>query len=227
MHLGFNMYFLAQLGPTAEQLFGNRGFLLIYILGGLLGSLVELVLGNPVLGASGSIMALIGALAGLGMSRAGTWDNELTREMIKILLFVTVFGLIVGSVAHGAHLGGFIGGGLTLLLVEGLRRRRAQAVLRGLSLGTTALVVGSFVMMGMNLSQPTLGELQAYEKCVQQGLVILRDGSKTKTKEPRWNCFDEIRPRLSGTPAQILDGIAEVIRQPNVPGGPERLEALI
>ncbi len=227
MHLGFNMYFLAQLGPTAEQLFGNRGFLLIYILGGLLGSLVELVLGNPVLGASGSIMALIGALAGLGMSRAGTWDNELTREMIKILLFVTIFGLIVGSVAHGAHLGGFVGGGLTLLLVQGLRRRRAQAVLQGLSLGTTALVVGSFVMMGMNLSQPTLGELQAYEKCVQHGLVIVRDASKTKTKEPQWNCFDEIRPRMTGTPAQILDGIAEVIRQPNVPGGPGRLEALI
>ena len=227
MHLGFNMYFLAQLGPTAEQLFGNRGFLLIYIFGGLLGSLVELVLGNPVLGASGSIMALIGALAGLGMSRAGTWDNELTREMIKILLFVTIFGLIVGSVAHGAHLGGFIGGGLTLLLVEGLRRRRAQSILRGLSLGAAALVAGSFVLMGMNLSQPTLGELQAYEKCVQRGLVVLRDAPDAKNKEIQWDCFDELRPNLNGTPARVLDGLAEVIRQPDRPGGPERVEALI
>ena len=57
--------------------------------------------------------------------------------------------------------------------------------------------------------------------------MILRDASKTKAKEPRWNCFDEIRPRMSGTPADILDGIAEVIRQPEVPGGPQRLEALI
>ena len=235
VHLGFNMYFLAQLGPTAEQLFGNRGFLLIYFLGGLLGSLVELVLGNPVLGASGSVMALIGALAGLGMSRAGTWDNELTREMIKILLFVTVFGLIVGSVAHGAHVGGFIGGGLTLLLIQGLRRRRAQAALRGLSLGTTAMVVGSFVLMGMNLSQPSPPEdpemsqnrqvFIKYQQCVKEGYDIVREGSKAKA--PTWTCFDELRPLLEGTPARVLDGFAEVMRQPDVPGVAERFNGLV
>ncbi len=227
MHLGFNMYFLAQLGPTAEQLFGNRGFLLIYILGGLLGSLVELVLGNPVLGASGSIMALIGALAGLGFSRSGTWKNELTQEMIKILLFVTVFGLIVGSVAHGAHLGGFIGGVLTFLLVQALRRRRAQGVLKGLSWATTALVIGSFVLMGMNLKQPTLQELQAYERCVQQGVQTLVSMAGKKQKEPNWACYDELRPALSGPPAEVLDGLGDLMRQPDVPGGEDRLKALI
>ena len=225
MHIGFNMYFLAQLGPTAEQLFGNRGFLLIYILGGLTGSLVELALGNPVLGASGSIMALIGALAGLGMRRAGTWDNELTREMFRILLFVTVFGLIVGSVAHGAHLGGFVGGGLTLLLVEGLRSRRAYQALSGLSAATAGLVVVSFLMMGFNLQKPTLGELQAYEKCVQQGVGILSKPERRKASG--WRCYDDLRPQLEGVPAEVLDGLAELIEQPDIPGGGERANALI
>ena len=129
-------YVLSSTGPTAEQLFGNRGFLLIYILGGLLGSLVELVLGNPVLGASGSIMALIGALAGLGMSRAAGTDNELTREMIKILLIIDRVWFDRRRCCARRPPWWVHRGRATLLLVEGLRRRRAQAVLQSLSLGT-------------------------------------------------------------------------------------------
>ncbi len=229
LHLGFNMYFLAQLGPTAEQIFGNRGFLLIYMLGGIAGSAVELLLGNPVLGASGSVMALIGALAGLGIIRERTWDNELTREMVKVLLFVTVFGLIVGSVAHGAHIGGFVGGGLTLMLVQGLRERRLFGVLDRLGFATAALVVVSFGLMGMNLSQPTLGELQSYEKCFQKGLKILvAKPSKTgRTKEVSWPCAAALSEQLPGVPKDVLDGLSDLLAAPDTPGAEDRLKALI
>ena len=50
---------------------------------------------------------------------------------------------------------------------------------------------------------------------------------RLEAKEPRWRCFDELRPSATGTPAQILDGIAEVIRQPMSQAVSERLEALI
>jgi hypothetical protein len=96
-----------------------------------------------------------------------------------------------------------------------------------LSLATTALVLGSFVMMGMNLKQPTLQELQAYERCVQQGVQTLVSMAGKKQKEPSWTCYEELRPALSGPPAEVLDGLSDLMRQPDVPGGQDRLKALI
>ncbi|MDE0882792.1 MAG: rhomboid family intramembrane serine protease [Myxococcota bacterium] len=225
IHLGFNMYFLAQLGPTAEQTFGSRGFLLIYILGGFIGSAAELALGNPVLGASGSIMALIGALAGLGIIRSRTWKNDLTREMVRIIVYVTVFGMIVGGVAHGAHLGGFVGGGLVLGLVHGLRQRRLFRVLDGLGYATAGMVLLSFAMMGFNLSKPTLAELQAYEQCVQKGLRQVVGGDKAR-RAP-WDCAQELSEQLPSAARDVLSGLGELIDQPQSPAGQEVLTELM
>ena len=149
--------------------------------------------------------------------------------MFKILLFVTLFGLIVGSVAHGAHIGGFVGGGLTLMLVQGLRERRRFRLLDGLGFGTAGLVVASFIMMGMNLSQPTLGELQSYEKCVQQGLKrLVTDPTKKRAgKDLGWTCPDELSSRLSGVPVEVLDGLGRLLENPDVPGAEDQLKALI
>ena len=71
-------------------------------------------------------MALIETLAGLGMRRAGTWDNELTREMFPICL---CHGVAWGAL-RTQHLGGFVGGGRPLL-VEGLRSHPSTRRLAG------------------------------------------------------------------------------------------------
>ncbi|MGA9334218.1 MAG: rhomboid family intramembrane serine protease, partial [Rudaea sp.] len=63
-HLVFNMIAFVYVGPTVERMFGNLGFLVLYVVSGLGGSLLALYL-NPMLihaGASGAIFGIYGAL---------------------------------------------------------------------------------------------------------------------------------------------------------------------
>ncbi len=154
LHIGFNMYFLLQVGPSAHRMFGNWGFLILYVLGGVAGSLTEYMMGNPVLGASGSIMAMLGALAGEGILRHKTWRNPLTREMLRIIAYVTVFGVVIGSVAHGAHIGGFAGGCAILFLLAQVMKRKLRLAFSGLAYGTGLLVVISLGMMAISPQPP-------------------------------------------------------------------------
>ena len=154
LHIGFNMYFLLQLGPHAHRVFGNWGFLILYVLGGVAGSITEYMLGNPVLGASGSIMAMLGALAGEGILRHKTWRNPLTQEMLRIIAYVTVFGIVIGSVAHGAHLGGFVGGCALLFVLAQLTKRRLRTIFSGAAYGTALLVLVSLGMMAITPQPP-------------------------------------------------------------------------
>jgi len=70
-HLGGNMLFLFFLGRMAEQLLSGRHVLWIYLLGGALGGIAQVLfdlavgLDSPVIGASGSVIALLFAVATL------------------------------------------------------------------------------------------------------------------------------------------------------------------
>ena len=48
-----------------------------------------------------------------------------------------------------------------------------------------------------------------------------------RRKASGWRCYDDLRPQLEGVPAEVLDGLAELIEQPDIPGGGERANALI
>jgi membrane associated rhomboid family serine protease len=73
MHIFFNMFSLHFMGRPLESRWGNRKFFIIYTIGGLIGNLALIAAGllnpamfppgRPALGASGCILALIGAVA--------------------------------------------------------------------------------------------------------------------------------------------------------------------
>lgn len=115
-HIFTNMLALYFLGSYLLMLIGTFKFLLIYFCGGILGSIFFLVLPHPiswVVGASGAIFALGGALAVL-------------RPKLKVIVFplpvpvplwgAIVFGFLIISffpnVAWQAHLGGLVVGGV-------------------------------------------------------------------------------------------------------------------
>jgi len=70
-HIFINMLFLYFLGPALERVWGRRQFLLVYTLAGIAGNVLLTVAGLvgfidpllPGLGASGSVLALLGAAA--------------------------------------------------------------------------------------------------------------------------------------------------------------------
>lgn len=109
LHIGFNSYALAQVGPLIESQL-ERGRMLTLVTATQLTSAAACWIfspGNPVLGASGWIFGLIGY--GIVFAhRAGI--SEIRDALIRWAVFVLLFGLVVGGISNAAHIGGLAGG---------------------------------------------------------------------------------------------------------------------
>lgn len=123
-HLLFNTLALWVFGRDVEAVVGGRGFLHLYVAGGLLASVGHvfygLVIGDPTpaLGASGSVMAVAVVFASL-------WPRRLlllffilpmtARTAVLLFILFDILGLVgagVDRIAHAAHLGGALYGWL-------------------------------------------------------------------------------------------------------------------
>ncbi len=118
LHLGMNMWALWNLGQLTERLLGNVGFLLMYTLSGLIGSLASVYWNPTVLsvGASGAIFGVVGALLAFllphGDSVPGAFLASLKRMGMTILGYAVVMGLLIPRIDNAAHAGGFLSGAL-------------------------------------------------------------------------------------------------------------------
>jgi membrane associated rhomboid family serine protease len=137
IHLGLNMFFLLLSGDMVERELGNFRFLGLYLACGVIAGLFYSYLNSastiPTIGASGAIFGVLAALAILFPFR---WLLKLFGFIpipMPAILFVFITILtetayvssgIVESVAHTAHVGGFLAGVfLTLLFIP---RKRAE-----------------------------------------------------------------------------------------------------
>jgi membrane associated rhomboid family serine protease len=114
-HIFMNGSGLYSIGSEIELTFGRTRFLLIYFLGGLLGSILQLLLGGDSvgLGASGALFALVGA-------KLIYWRQHrdlflFGEQRLQNLLVVAGLNLVVGFmysdiIGTWAHMGGFVGG---------------------------------------------------------------------------------------------------------------------
>lgn len=119
MHLVVNMVSLAAFGAPVERLLGSRRFILFYLSAGIVAGLVHVALNfdsvDPVIGASGAISGVFGAVLML-MRRLGSLTSLLPVAAIWIGLNVLfgVLGATPGAggeqVAWVAHIGGFVYG---------------------------------------------------------------------------------------------------------------------
>ncbi len=116
LHLLFNMLALWNVGGFMERLLGSTGFLVLYLLAGLLGSVAS-VAWNPFVvsaGASGAIFGLYGGLlAFLVRHRAMQQHASLAALRTNTLVFLgynLVYGFIQQGIDMAAHLGGLAGG---------------------------------------------------------------------------------------------------------------------
>lgn len=116
-HFGFNAAALAVFGPFVEAALGRVRFAIIYLLGGSAGfaimtALVAAGLHGPeaALGASGAVMALIGASVALYLRGARRGTSPLAarqlRGMIGIVALQTVYDVVVPHVSMLAHVAG-------------------------------------------------------------------------------------------------------------------------
>ncbi|GAB4163111.1 MAG: rhomboid family intramembrane serine protease [Candidatus Dojkabacteria bacterium] len=139
MHIISNMWFLAVFGDNTEARLGTTGYLLFYLVGGIVASLTQYFfsLGSmiPMLGASGAVAAVLGFyLIQFPGSQIRTLVFYYSRISIYNVGAQTMIGLwaltqllnsigSIGAVASGgvawfAHLGGFIFGVAVGLLLK-------------------------------------------------------------------------------------------------------------
>lgn len=126
LHLLLNCFVIYMFGRPLEEALGRRKFLTLYLAGGCVGGLVQMLaalvserlFGGAVVGASAGAFALVAAYATLFPERPLTlllfFVLPVTMRA-KYLLVVSgvlaVLGLLApGGVAHAAHLGGLLTG---------------------------------------------------------------------------------------------------------------------
>ncbi len=120
LHLLFNMISLYNVGPVVLLIYRDSfKFLLIYIVSGIVGSLFSFLFNPnvPSLGASGSIMGLVGAVLAYAII---TRDYSTLGSVMINILFIFGIGLSDPRIDNFGHLGGLVGGfilGLILLLI--------------------------------------------------------------------------------------------------------------
>jgi len=121
-HIIFNMLSLYYIGATVERFFGTVRFAIIYLLGGLGGSVLSVLLnGDDVfsVGASGAVFALVGAEL-IFLYQHRKLLGQMARQQFRNLLFIAGMNLLIGFVGNAAaagvridnwgHLGGLAGG---------------------------------------------------------------------------------------------------------------------
>jgi membrane associated rhomboid family serine protease len=115
-HVLMNNLALYTIGSSVETTYGRTRFLLVYFLGGLLGSVLQLLLGGdgPAVGASGAVFALVGAeIVHLRLHRDFYLMGQRRLQQLLVMAGLNLaVGLFSVQIANWAHIGGFIGGAL-------------------------------------------------------------------------------------------------------------------
>jgi membrane associated rhomboid family serine protease len=115
LHIAFNMYALWILGNALEPAFGRLRFLSVYLIsafGGSVGVLLLSPLDTAVVGASGAVFGLFGALFVIQKKRGGD-----LRQIVVLLVINAALGFIIPNISWQAHLGGLITGALCTVAI--------------------------------------------------------------------------------------------------------------
>lgn len=151
MHVFLNMLSLWMIGRSLEPLIGTGRFLLTYALSAAGGSAAVALLAfdTPVVGASGAVFGLFGALLVIARHLGANMTG-----MLVVLGINLVLGFIPGmNVSWQSHLGGLAVGALVGLILTRTRRpeqRRTQILLLSLvGLGLVALFAVAPLVAGL------------------------------------------------------------------------------
>ncbi len=119
VHLIVNCYALYIIGAQLESFLGRWRYILVYILGGIGGSVLSIFMNSGYsVGASGAIFGLMGAMLYFGYHYRIYLDNVLKSQIIPLILLNLVIDFALASqIDVWGHIGGLVGGALALMAV--------------------------------------------------------------------------------------------------------------
>lgn len=160
MHLALNSFALWDAGQLVERMYGHWRFLCIYLVSGLCGNLLSLVVqGNLAVsgGASGAIFGIYGAaFIFLWRERAAISTREfrwLFGGGLAFSALTIVLGFIIPGIDNAAHIGGFVTGILGSIVLSQAITTRTMPI--KYSLSAAAIMVFATVVLIKLIPAPT------------------------------------------------------------------------
>lgn len=127
-HIAFNMYILWLIGNSLEPMLGRSRFLALYLIsafGGSVGVLLLSPITTFVIGASGAVFGLFGALFVVQRQRGGD-----VRQLVILIAINAVLGFVIPNIAWQAHLGGLVAGGLAAAALAYAPRGKSRTLIQ-------------------------------------------------------------------------------------------------
>ena len=115
-HLAYNMFSLIFLGDIIESVMGPVRYLIIYIVGGLGGNIISVMLSMRsgryavAAGASGAIFACMGAFLYFALRNRSSFGPSHMRRLGMMIMLMIMQSLVDKGVDNAAHIGGFVSG---------------------------------------------------------------------------------------------------------------------
>lgn len=144
-HLLFNMYFLYNIGPLFERLYGSRNYLIIYLLAGIMGNLLSFAFGNVntiSAGASTSLYGLFGLALGIMLNYR---DDAMLKSFGASFLSIIVINVIYSLISPGIGILGHLGGLLAGVILAGI----FPVLNRSLATNTQVFSIAAFVILAV------------------------------------------------------------------------------
>lgn len=155
LHIGMNLWCLFDLGPEVESLFSTAKFVVLYLVTGVVGFIVSFLWspGGLSVGASGSILGLVGILIGASFHH-GQLGKAYRSQLWRWVLYIFIFGIFF-SVDNAAHIGGLASGMLLgYVIPDGEPETQAgQNLWNILSVICILIIAASFAMMALQFNQ--------------------------------------------------------------------------
>jgi membrane associated rhomboid family serine protease len=144
LHLGVNMVSLYFVGSILEQVIGRWRFVLLYLVAALAGSAGAMVVtpNSQSAGASGAIFGVLGAL--LVLERRGVIQSG--GQILMWIVINLVFTFTIAGISIGAHLGGFVGGIVLMLLILQFRRSPQLSIAAAVAVAALSVVISYAVI---------------------------------------------------------------------------------
>lgn len=152
LHLGFNTFFLLNVGGTMENVYRGRDYLLIVVASGLGTTVLSFIMSPvPSVGASGIVLGFFGSASVFGYKYGHRLPPRYRRyfgwAILPYALFILYVGLTSRDTDNWGHVGGLVAGGLVTLVltprhfpVRTERRRSGFMSFFPLALGGVLLV---------------------------------------------------------------------------------------
>ena len=124
IHIGFNTWVLLDLGRLYEGRRGWGDLLAAFTVGTAMGAYLTSVAqaGETLLlvGASGGVLGVAGALLADVLRSRAAHDRALTRSLLQWIVLITLLSLVIPNVSLWGHVGGVVGGLLYGFVRQGL-----------------------------------------------------------------------------------------------------------